>query len=122
MCVANPALVRASFVRTPSGVEKASGCDWVPGEPHVCPCCGEACEYGRCGCVMGGCVTGGGMGGGVKGYGVMGDGKCDGETRAGKRMKDITTNTCYCARGCYVLSYDYSISDDSSSEMEDKRL
>lgn len=126
VCVANPALVRASFVRNPSGVEKVSGCDWVPGEPHVCPCCGEACEYGMCGCVMGGGVMGDSGKGdgrkcdGVKGYGVMGDGKCDGETSAGKRMND--TNTCYCARGCYVLSYDYSISDDSSSEMEDKRL
>ena len=59
---------------------------------------------------------------------VMGDGKCgcvkygDAEMAAGKRMNDTNTNTCYCARGCYVLSYDYSISDDSSSEMEDKRL
>ena len=105
VCVASPALVRASFVRNPSCVEKVSGCDWVPGEPHVCPCCGEVCEYGMCGFGKGG--------------GVMGD---DDERSVGNRVNDTTTSTCYCARGCYVLSYDYSISDDSSSEMEDKRL
>ena len=139
VCAASPAQLRASFVRHQPVVGKWSCCDWVPGEPHTCPFCDEYSNGKGDEHVNGKCDEH------VNGKGdehvdEKGDEDVDGKrddhangkqdehsnekknTYCSTHYQAQTNSTCYCARGCYVLSYDYSISDDSSSETEDKRL
>lgn len=110
MCMTPPSALIGSFVLHRECNVKRSACGWRAGEPHCCGACERECA-------------------------VACESICDSTTPSTtpstmpSTMPSTNHSTqlqaCYCATGRFVLSYDYSISDDSSDSsdaFEAKRL